>query len=103
MFLALLAPLVLPAQKLLPPLKIVGNLYYVGDNDLASYLVVTPQGGKPFAVVAPNWRQGRIYIASATLNGRPLTTPFLHQADILAGGELRLMLSDTPTQWGRSQ
>ncbi|HMD48052.1 MAG TPA: subclass B3 metallo-beta-lactamase, partial [Bryobacteraceae bacterium] len=27
-----------------PPLRIIGNLYYVGDNDLASYLVVTPKG-----------------------------------------------------------
>lgn len=27
-----------------PPFKIAGNLYYVGDQDLASYLVATPQG-----------------------------------------------------------
>ena len=43
-FLALLFPLALSAQKIFPPLRIVGNLYYVGDNDLASYLVVTPKG-----------------------------------------------------------
>jgi len=29
----------------LPPFKIVGNLYYVGSEDLAAYLIVTPQGG----------------------------------------------------------
>jgi metallo-beta-lactamase class B len=28
----------------LVPFRIVGNLYYVGSRDLASYLVVTPQG-----------------------------------------------------------
>ncbi len=28
----------------LPPFRIAGNLYYVGSRDLASYLVVTPQG-----------------------------------------------------------
>jgi metallo-beta-lactamase class B len=44
LLLALALPLLAAGQKLLPPLKIVGNLYYVGDNDLASYLVVTPQG-----------------------------------------------------------
>lgn len=27
-----------------PPFHIAGNLYYVGDQDLASYLIVTPQG-----------------------------------------------------------
>ena len=37
-------PLLASAQKIFPPLRIVGNLYYVGDNDLASYLVVTPKG-----------------------------------------------------------
>lgn len=44
--LALLAafPLFVSAQKLFPPLRIVGNLYYVGDEDLCSYLIVTPQG-----------------------------------------------------------
>jgi len=26
------------------PFRIVGNLYYVGSQDLASYLIVTPQG-----------------------------------------------------------
>ena len=30
--------------KLFPPLRIVGNLYYVGSQDLAAYLIVTPQG-----------------------------------------------------------
>lgn len=28
----------------LPAFKIVGNLYYVGSQDLAAYLIVTPQG-----------------------------------------------------------
>jgi metallo-beta-lactamase class B len=31
------------AQKY-PPIHIAGNLYYVGDNDLASFLIVTPKG-----------------------------------------------------------
>jgi metallo-beta-lactamase class B len=26
------------------PFRIAGNLYYVGSRDLASYLIVTPQG-----------------------------------------------------------
>lgn len=30
--------------KALPPFRIAGNLYYVGSEDLAAYLIVTPQG-----------------------------------------------------------
>lgn len=30
--------------KAFPAFRIVGNLYYVGSQDLASYLIVTPQG-----------------------------------------------------------
>ena len=33
-----------PMQHPFPPFRIAGNLYYVGTDDLASYLVVTPQG-----------------------------------------------------------
>ena len=40
----LLLPVLVSAQKNFPPLRIVGNLYYVGDNDLASFLIVTPKG-----------------------------------------------------------
>jgi metallo-beta-lactamase class B len=32
------------AQPRFPPIRIIGNLYYVGDNDLASYLIVTGKG-----------------------------------------------------------
>jgi metallo-beta-lactamase class B len=37
-------PFILSAQELFPPLRIIGNVYYVGDTDLASYLIVTPKG-----------------------------------------------------------
>lgn len=44
LLLGFLLPLLLSAQKIFPPIRIVGNLYYVGDNEYASYLVVTPKG-----------------------------------------------------------
>ena len=37
-------PLLAAAQRVSPPVHIIGNLYYVGDTDLAAYLVVTPKG-----------------------------------------------------------
>ena len=30
--------------KPFPPFRIAGNLYYVGTEDLAAYLIVTPRG-----------------------------------------------------------
>jgi|SRR5579872_3578980 len=33
-----------PISKPFPPFRIIGNLYYVGTDDLASYLIVTPKG-----------------------------------------------------------
>jgi metallo-beta-lactamase class B len=33
-----------PMPHPFPPFKIAGNLYYVGTDDLASYLIVTPKG-----------------------------------------------------------
>ena len=32
------------AAQTYPPIHIAGNLYYVGDDDLASFLIVTPKG-----------------------------------------------------------
>jgi metallo-beta-lactamase class B len=37
-------PLLTLAQPPVPPIHIAGNLYYVGDTDLAAFLVVTPKG-----------------------------------------------------------
>src|ERR1700687_3743278 len=44
--LALLAalPLIAAEQHVFPPLRLIGNVYYVGDDDMAPYLIVTPQG-----------------------------------------------------------
>jgi metallo-beta-lactamase class B len=38
-----------------PPHKIVGNLYYVGSESLASFLVATPQG---HILINTNWEDG---------------------------------------------
>jgi metallo-beta-lactamase class B len=38
-----------------PPHKVVGNLYYVGSQSLASYLIVTPAG---HILINTNWEDG---------------------------------------------
>lgn len=80
--------------------KLTTDLYYIHAPHQPRG-TITAEGGHRFAIVARNWKPGRIYIAAATLNGRPLTRPFVRQADITAGGELRLTLSDKPTRWGQ--
>ncbi|WP_033919629.1 GH92 family glycosyl hydrolase [Sphingomonas sp. 37zxx] len=80
--------------------KLTTDLYYLHAPHQPQG-VITGEEGRRFVITARNWRPGRIYIASATLNGKPLTTPFLHQAEITAGGQLVLTLSDKPTRWGQ--
>jgi metallo-beta-lactamase class B len=43
-FLAAAIPLFAANSPIFPPFRILGNLYYVGAEDLACYLIVTPQG-----------------------------------------------------------
>ena len=44
-----------------PPFRMIGNIYYVGDDDLASYLIVTPKGdiliNTGFAYYVPEVRE----------------------------------------------
>jgi predicted alpha-1,2-mannosidase len=57
-------------------------------------------GGKTFAVTAENAGGNRIYIQSATLNGRPLNEPVIRHRDIVAGGTLAFVMGDQPSAWG---
>jgi len=61
------------------------------------------ENGRSFTIRTKNWKPDRIYIATARLNGTPLTTPFLRQTDIMAGGTLDLTLSSKPTLWMRGK
>ncbi len=78
--------------------KLTSDLYYIHAPHQPLGTIVGA-AGKSFTIRADNWKAGRIYIAAASLNGKPLDTPFLRQSDITRGGTLRLTLSDTPTKW----
>lgn len=60
------------------------------------------ENGRTFTIAAPNWKQGRIYITGARLNGRPLERAFISQADIMAGGTLNLTLAAHPNGWAQA-
>lgn len=54
------------------------------------------EDAKTFRVVARNLSRTHKYVASATLNGRPVKGPILRHADIVRGGELVFEMTDKP-------
>jgi predicted alpha-1,2-mannosidase len=62
------------------------------------------ESGKRFVVRTRGVAPGPgVFIASATLDGQPLSPSFLHHAEIVRGGELVLTLAAAPGEsWGRA-
>lgn len=59
------------------------------------------ENGKVFRVVSQGAGEGLRYIQAASLNGKPLETPFLRHQDLIQGGELVLTMGRRPnTGWG---
>jgi predicted alpha-1,2-mannosidase len=59
-------------------------------------IVLHPPDGKPLHIVAKGAEAGAFYVKSVTLNGRKLTTTYLLQQQILAGGNLVFEMSKNP-------
>jgi predicted alpha-1,2-mannosidase len=55
--------------------------------------------GKTFRVEASNNSPENVYIQSATLNGKPLDIPLITWEQIQAGGVLRFVMGQKPSQW----
>jgi predicted alpha-1,2-mannosidase len=56
-------------------------------------------GGGTFTVSAPTVSETNLYVQSVTLNGAPLATPYLHHADLMAGGSLVFVMGPSPSTW----
>ena len=57
--------------------------------------------GRTFTVVAENNLPGNVYIQSATLNGRPLTRPWITCEELTSGGTLRFVMGPKSNPaWG---
>ena len=57
--------------------------------------------GKTFTIEARNTSDKNRYVQSASLNGKPLTKPWVYHADLVAGGKLVLEMGDKPNEnWG---
>ena len=51
---------------------------------------------RTFTILAHNLSPANIYVKSMKLNGKPLASPFLKHADIVAGGVLEFEMGDRP-------
>ncbi|MEJ2218493.1 MAG: GH92 family glycosyl hydrolase [Gemmatimonadota bacterium] len=79
------------------PANPVGGVYALGSprfDDIA----VDVGGGRTFRVVADGAGEGKPYIQSATLNGKPLDRSWITHSDIMAGGKLVLHMGAEPNR-----
>jgi predicted alpha-1,2-mannosidase len=57
--------------------------------------------GGSFTIEAPQVSAENVYVQSVTLNGKPLTTPILHQSDFKPAGTLSFVMGPEPSSWGQ--
>ena len=78
-----------------------GSAEYAIGSPVFPETVVHLPGGNTFEVVAKGASEDNKYIQSATLNGEPLTRPFLSHDDVVKGGKLVFVMGDQPNKtWG---
>lgn len=77
------------------PVNPASGMYVIG-TPMSKSLSIQVNKGKTFRINAPGLSEKNLYIASATLNGKPLLSPTLSHADLMNGGELFLEMKDTP-------
>ena len=67
----------------------------------ATILLDKPYKARRFTVIARNQSKENKYIQSATLNGKPLRTPFINHSDIGKGSTLLFVMGPKPNKkWG---
>ncbi len=77
--------------------------YAIGSPLFAKATIILdkPYTKGPFTVIAKNQSPRNKYIQSLTLNGRPLTEPFIQHADIANGSTLVFVMGPQPNKkWG---
>lgn len=80
------------------------NGVFVFGSPLFPQISVELENGRRFTVTAEGNDERNIYIQSATLNGKPYDKSYITYDDIMAGGELRFVMGDTPnTDFGAAR
>ena len=79
-----------------------GSTVYVLGAPLFPQAVLHLENGRSFVIRADGAAKDAPYIQSASLNGKPYDRAWIDTADILAGGELDLVMGTRPNpRWGR--
>ncbi|RVU00959.1 glycoside hydrolase family 92 protein [Mucilaginibacter limnophilus] len=78
-------------------------VYNIGSPVFENILINLPNG-KQFKLIAKNCSVINKYIQSATINGQQLNSPWFTHEQLVAGGELVLVMGPKPNkQWGLTQ
>ncbi|MDE2248876.1 MAG: GH92 family glycosyl hydrolase [Xanthomonadaceae bacterium] len=82
------------------PVTPASDVYAVGRPFVARAAIHLPNGHL-FTISASPMDDAHPYVGAVTLDGKALPAPFLHHAQILAGGELHFSMQATPNPaWG---
>lgn len=76
------------------------DLYWLTTPVFSRSEITVGANGERLVIEAPSAGPQHPYIASATLDDRPLERAWLRHAEIAKGSTLRLTLSTIPTTWG---
>lgn len=89
------------------PVNPNSNVFMIGSptvNKVVIHLDRNQYHGRTFTVIAKNNSPDNVYIQSATLNGKPLTRPWLARDEIISGGTLDLQMgAKANPDWGSAQ
>lgn len=78
-------------------------VYAIGSPFFENATIQLPSGNT-FVVKAVNYKEGNKYIKNAILNGNPLQKPWFSHEELMKGGTLELIMSDTPNKsWGTKE
>lgn len=78
-----------------------GHDYYLIHTPVVAATAFNLPDGKSFKIVAEGLSEKKRYISKAYLNGRRYDYSTISHADIVAGGELKLVMGDKPGEWGK--
>lgn len=72
-------------------------LYTIG-SPVFKKVTINLDSGKEFQIIADNYDENNIYIQKASMNGKPLSGPWITHEDVVNGGKLKLEMGSRPNK-----
>jgi predicted alpha-1,2-mannosidase len=83
------------------PVNAATGVYVIGSPLVNNACIHNSATGTQFAITVENNSSENVYIQNAQLNGKKLSRSWFTHAEIVAGGELRLLMGSKPNlEWG---